>query len=135
MRRSFSWDNAFFTSAGLLDDEELSTMIKGTTGNLKNQLQKIEQIESMETKLFEESNRKSSEASRLTNSSIKVSSGKAKKVTGAGGPHRAAPTSSASSLVTSTPIKTQPARSYNQTTTSKILRYTVLSLLILRKES
>nr|GEX46218.1 hypothetical protein [Tanacetum cinerariifolium] len=75
MRRSFSWDNAFFTSDGLLDDDELSTMIKGTTG-------------------------------------------KAKKVTGAGGPHRAAPTSSASSLVTSTPIKTQPARS----STKRIIR-------------
>jgi len=111
MRRSFSWDKAFFNSDGLLDNKELSSMIKGSTGNLKNQLQKIEQIESMETKLFEESDRKSSEASKLTNSSIKVSSGKAKKVTGAGGPRRTAPTTSASSLVTSTPIKTQPTRS------------------------
>ncbi|PWA67476.1 hypothetical protein CTI12_AA318290 [Artemisia annua] len=106
MRRSFSWDKAFFTSDGLLDDEELSSMIKGCTGNLKNQLQKIEQLESMETKLFEESNRKSSEASKLTNSSIKVSSGKSKKVTGAGGPRMAAPT------------KTQPARS----STKRIIR-------------
>lgn len=94
----------FYT--GLLDDEELSSMIKGSTGNLKNQLQKIAQIESMEAKLFEESNRKSSEASKLTNSSIKVSSGKSKKVTGAGGPRRAAPT------------KTQPARS----STKRIIR-------------
>lgn len=113
MHRSISWDKAFFTSDGLLDDEELSSVIKGSTGtgNLKSQLQKNEQIESMETKLFEESNRKSSEASKVTNSSIKVSSGKAKKVTGAGGPCRTAPTTSVSSLVTSTPIKTQPARS------------------------
>ncbi|KAI3809380.1 hypothetical protein L1987_25352 [Smallanthus sonchifolius] len=98
MRRSFSWDRAFFTSDGFLDAEELSNMIEGGEGDdVKQQLQKIEEIENMEVKFFQE-----------IESSIQKATGKkdskAKKV-------RAAPKASSSS---STPIKTvsvQPTRS------------------------
>ncbi|KAK9061440.1 hypothetical protein SSX86_018621 [Deinandra increscens subsp. villosa] len=89
MRRSFSWDRAFFTSDGFLADDELSSMIEGDGDDVKQELQKIEEIESLEAKLFQEiegSTPKSTGTSSITNSSINSSSGKkgsqAKKVTG-----------------------------------------------------
>nr|XP_043635054.1 uncharacterized serine-rich protein C215.13-like [Erigeron canadensis] len=97
-RRSFSWDTAFFTNEGFLDAEELSSIIEGGGDDVKYELEKIDEIESLEAKLFEEieaSTQKSGEISNLTKSSIKVASGKKdaqpKKVTGPVGPCRAAP--------------------------------------------
>ncbi|KAI3705350.1 hypothetical protein L1987_75586 [Smallanthus sonchifolius] len=95
MRRSFSWDRAFFTSDGFLDAKELSSMIEGGGDDVKQQLQKIEEIENMEAKLFQEIESSTQKATEKKDS-------KAKKV-------RAAPNASSSS---STPIKTvQPTRS------------------------
>lgn len=103
MRRSFSWDRAFFTSDGFLDPEELSSMIEGGGNDVKHQLQKIEEIETLEAKLFEEleaSTKKSTPTSNdLTNSSINVSSGKRDSQAKRVAPRRASP------------IKTLPAKS------------------------
>ncbi|KAJ9559069.1 hypothetical protein OSB04_013683 [Centaurea solstitialis] len=97
LRKSLAWDSAFFTSDGVLDAEELSTMIEGGDKGVKHQLPGIEEevyrsmesistlesdnltLESLEAELFEDiraSIQKSSMASNLNNSSIKVSSGK-----------------------------------------------------------
>ncbi|MFS8005103.1 hypothetical protein Hanom_Chr13g01233511 [Helianthus anomalus] len=54
VRRSFSWDGAFFTSDGFLDAAELTSVIEGSGDEVNHQLQKIEGIESLEAKLFEE---------------------------------------------------------------------------------
>ncbi|MFS8003640.1 putative generative cell specific-1/HAP2 domain-containing protein [Helianthus anomalus] len=54
VRRSFSWDGAFFTSDGFLDAAELTSIIEGSGDEVNHQLQKIEGIESLEAKLFEE---------------------------------------------------------------------------------
>ncbi|KAL8241306.1 hypothetical protein R6Q59_014841 [Mikania micrantha] len=97
MRRSFSWDRAFYTNDGFLDAEELSSMIEGDGDDLKNELQRIEEIQSLEAKLFQEieaSTEKSTNSSRNSSSGKKDS--RAKKV-------RAAQTASSSS---STPVKT-----------------------------
>ncbi|KAI7732215.1 hypothetical protein M8C21_023589 [Ambrosia artemisiifolia] len=75
MRRSFSWDRAFFTSDGFLDADELSGMIEGGDDDVKQQLQKIEEIESLEAKLFEEMEA-STRASKVSSSRITLSSGK-----------------------------------------------------------
>ncbi|KAL8247409.1 hypothetical protein R6Q59_008625 [Mikania micrantha] len=98
MRRSLSWDRAFFTSDGFLAPEELSNMIEGGGGDVRHELQKIEELESMEFKLFQQietSTQILTRASVITNSSFDSSSGKrvsqAKKVSGAGGPHKDAP--------------------------------------------
>ncbi|KAK1409806.1 hypothetical protein QVD17_36335 [Tagetes erecta] len=87
MRRSFSWDRAFFTSDGFLAAEELSTMIEGggdDEDDVKQELQKIEDLETMEAKLFQEI-----ESSTLKSGNKRDS--QAKKVTAAGGPHKDAP--------------------------------------------
>ncbi|KAK9078621.1 hypothetical protein SSX86_002678 [Deinandra increscens subsp. villosa] len=80
MRRSFSWDRAFFTSDGFLNAEELSNVIEGGGGDdVKQELQKIEEIESMEAKLFQEieaSDKKSTGTSKVVNSSSNMSSRK-----------------------------------------------------------
>lgn len=98
LRKSLAWDSAFFTSDGVLDADELSTMMEGGVKNAKHQLPGIEEevyrsmdsistlesdnlsLECLEAELFEDnrasiqkSNRSSS---NLYNSSIKVSSGK-----------------------------------------------------------
>ncbi|KAI3696773.1 hypothetical protein L6452_29307 [Arctium lappa] len=97
LRKSLAWDSAFFTSDGVLDAEELSTMIDGGEKGVKHQLPGIEEevyrsmesistlesdnltLESLEAELFEDiraSIQKSNRASNLNNSSIKVYSGK-----------------------------------------------------------
>ncbi|KAI3799495.1 hypothetical protein L1987_34794 [Smallanthus sonchifolius] len=98
MRRSFSWNRAFFTSDGFLAAEELSSMIEGGVDDVKHELQKIEELESMEAKLFQEieaSTQKSTGTSNLTNSGINLSSRKrdsqAKKVTGERAPVKTPP--------------------------------------------
>ncbi|MFS7957161.1 hypothetical protein Hanom_Chr07g00663171 [Helianthus anomalus] len=75
MRRSFSWDRAFFTSDGFLDAEELTSVIEGSGDEVNHQLQKIEEIESLEAKLFEEIEA-STRASNVSSSNIDVSSRK-----------------------------------------------------------
>ncbi|XP_073016958.1 uncharacterized protein [Primulina eburnea] len=94
LRKSLAWDSAFFTSAGVLDPEELSTMLKGPEKSDKQLLPRIEEdisgsnesistfetdiltVDSLENDLFgdirasiQRSHRKSS---NLTNSSIKI---------------------------------------------------------------
>ncbi|KAM1798434.1 hypothetical protein ACFX12_032503 [Malus domestica] len=91
LRKSLAWDSAFFTSAGVLDPEELSCMIEGDkTG--KKMLPGIQEevhrssdsistlesdtltIESIEANLFEDvraSIQKSSKASKAVNGSMK----------------------------------------------------------------
>ncbi|XP_024984752.1 microtubule-associated protein 4-like [Cynara cardunculus var. scolymus] len=97
LRKSLAWDSAFFTSDGVLDAEELSTMIEGGEKGVKHQLPGIEEevyrsmesistlesdnltLESLEAELFEDiraSIQKSNRASNLNDSSIKVPSGK-----------------------------------------------------------
>ncbi|XP_024996025.1 uncharacterized protein DDB_G0280205-like [Cynara cardunculus var. scolymus] len=145
MCRNLSWHRAFFTNDGLLDAEELASMTEGDGRDVKHQLQGIEEKlcrsmdsistlgsdKTLEAKLFEKmeaSIQKSSGSSKLTNSSIKRSSGEgdskakpsrfspkgtkaattqASKVTG---PDRGAPIS-LSPLGSSTPIKTEATRS------------------------
>ncbi|KAJ0704684.1 hypothetical protein HanPI659440_Chr14g0565321 [Helianthus annuus] len=99
MRRSFSWDRSFFTSDGFLGAAELSSMIKGDGDDVKHELQKIDELESLEAELYQEieaSTQKANEISMLKKSSKCFSSGKrdsqAKKITGASGPHKDAPT-------------------------------------------
>lgn len=73
--------------AGFLAAEELSNMIEG------GELQKIEEIESMEAKLFQEI-KSSTKKSNVTSSSINTSpknNSQAKKVTGTTGPRKVAP--------------------------------------------
>lgn len=87
----------------------MSSIVEGDGDDVKHQLQKIEEIESLEAKLFQEieaSTQRSNGKSNVTSSGIKSSSGKkdsqAKKI-------RAAPTGSSSS---STSVKiAQPTRS------------------------
>ncbi|KAI7751371.1 hypothetical protein M8C21_016919 [Ambrosia artemisiifolia] len=94
MRRSFTWDRAFFTSDGFLAAEELLSMIEGGGDDDKHELKKLDELESLEAKLFQEI-----EASiqKATGPSVKRNS-QEKKIAGAGGPHRVAP------------IKTLPTR-------------------------
>ncbi|KAM1853724.1 hypothetical protein EV1_009563 [Malus domestica] len=95
LRKSLAWDRAFFTSAGVLDPEELSCMIEGDkTG--KKMLPRIQEeihrstdsistlgsdtltLESSEANLFEDvraSIQKSSKASKAVNESMKDGSG------------------------------------------------------------
>ncbi|KAB2622285.1 cell wall protein DAN4-like [Pyrus ussuriensis x Pyrus communis] len=95
LRKSLAWDSAFFTSAGVLDPEELSCMIEGDkTG--KKMLPGIQEevhrstdsistlesdtltLESIEANLFEDvraSIQKSSKASKAVNESMKDGSG------------------------------------------------------------
>ncbi|KAI3748387.1 hypothetical protein L6452_11420 [Arctium lappa] len=145
MCRNLSWHRAFFTNDGLLDAEELASMTEGDGRDVKQQLQGIEEKlcwsmdsistlggdTTLETKLFEEmeaSKQKSSGSSKLTNSSIKGSSGegdsKAKasrfsqketkaettQASKATGPRRGVPIS-LSPLGSSTPVKTEATRS------------------------
>ena len=53
---SFSWDKAFFTSDGVLDADELSSIIEGDGTNVKHPLlPPVQEIEnSLEAKLFQE---------------------------------------------------------------------------------
>ncbi|KAI3683792.1 hypothetical protein L1987_84307 [Smallanthus sonchifolius] len=97
LRKSLAWDSAFFTSDGVLDADELSTMIEGGEKGVKHQLPGIEEevyrsmdsistlesdnlsLDCLEAELFEDiraSIQKSNKSSHLNNSSIKVSSGK-----------------------------------------------------------
>ncbi|KAI3738350.1 hypothetical protein L2E82_28379 [Cichorium intybus] len=98
LRKSLAWDTAFFTSDGVLDADELSTMIERGEKGKKNQLPGIEEevyrsmesistlesdnltLECLEAELFEDiraSIQKSNTTSNLNNnSSIKASSGK-----------------------------------------------------------
>nr|GMD69913.1 chitinase-like protein PB1E7.04C [Ipomoea batatas] len=43
LRKSLAWDSAFFTDAGVLDAEELSTMVKGAEKIEKNVMPRIEE--------------------------------------------------------------------------------------------
>ncbi|XP_071691823.1 uncharacterized protein [Rutidosis leptorrhynchoides] len=99
LRKSLAWDSAFFTSDGVLDADELSTMIEGggDKGVKHHHLPGIEEevyrsmdslsslasdnlsLECLEAELFDDiraSIQKSNRASNLNNSNIKVSSGK-----------------------------------------------------------
>ncbi|XP_023766632.1 uncharacterized protein LOC111915193 [Lactuca sativa] len=98
LRKSLAWDSAFFTSDGVLDADELSTMIERGEKGMKNQLPGIEEevyrsmesistlesdsltLECLEAELFEDiraSIQKSNTKSNLNNdSTIKVQSGK-----------------------------------------------------------
>ncbi|XP_073145955.1 uncharacterized protein [Henckelia pumila] len=94
LRKSLAWDSAFFNSAGVLDPEELSTMLKGPEKREKQLLPSIEEdisgsnesistfetdiltVDSLENDLFgdirasiQRSNKK---ASNSTNSSTKI---------------------------------------------------------------
>ncbi|KAM0003722.1 hypothetical protein Hdeb2414_s0002g00075271 [Helianthus debilis subsp. tardiflorus] len=100
MRRSFSWDRAFFTSDGFLDAEELTSVIQGSGDEVNHQLQKIEEIESLEAKLFEEIEA-STRASNVSRSNIDVSS---RKKDSRAKNAKVASTAAASS--SSTPLKT-----------------------------
>ncbi|KAM7468158.1 hypothetical protein LguiB_015720 [Lonicera macranthoides] len=95
LRKSLAWDSAFFTSSGVLDPEELTSMIEGTEKGKKHVLPGIEEdmsrstdslstlesenltLESLEAELFEDiraSIQKSSKASSMANSSRKAAS-------------------------------------------------------------
>ncbi|KAL8263249.1 hypothetical protein R6Q59_024598 [Mikania micrantha] len=97
LRKSLAWDSAFFTNDGVLDADELSTMIEGCEKGVKHQLPGIEEevyksmdsistlesdnlsLDCLEAELFEDiraSIQKSNKTSNLNNSNIKVSSGK-----------------------------------------------------------
>ncbi|CAL5351085.1 unnamed protein product [Camellia sinensis] len=101
LRKSLAWDTAFFTSAGVLDHDELSSMIKGVGNGGKYFLPGIEEdlhrstdsistlesesltLESLEGDLFEDvraSIQKSSKASNARSSSKVTSGGKETKV-------------------------------------------------------
>ncbi|CAH1419536.1 unnamed protein product [Lactuca virosa] len=51
---SFAWDRAFFTSDGVLDEDELSSIIKADGNNVKHQLQPLQEIKNLEAELFQE---------------------------------------------------------------------------------
>lgn len=97
LRKSLAWDSAFFTSAGVLDPEELSSMIKGADKNERKTLPGIEEdvrrsndsistlesdnltLENLEVELFEDiraSIQKSSKMFNMTSISSKAASGK-----------------------------------------------------------
>ncbi|KAA8516517.1 hypothetical protein F0562_016977 [Nyssa sinensis] len=97
LRKSLAWDSAFFTSAGVLDPEELSSMIEGVGKSERKLLPGIEEeicrstdsistlgsecltMEILEAGLFEDiraSIQKSSKASNVTSSSSKSASQK-----------------------------------------------------------
>ncbi|KAJ0624560.1 hypothetical protein HanIR_Chr01g0044401 [Helianthus annuus] len=97
LRKSLAWDSAFFTSDGVLDADELSTMIEGGEKAVKYQLPGIEEevyksmdsissfesdnlsLDCLEAELFDDiraSIQKSNRSSNFNNSSLKVSSGK-----------------------------------------------------------
>ncbi|XP_057947774.1 uncharacterized protein LOC131143471 isoform X2 [Malania oleifera] len=97
LRKSLAWDNAFFTSAGVLDPEEFSSMIEGVKSSEKHPLPGIPEdackstdsistlesdgsmLESIEADLFEDiraSIQKSSKTSYLSNSSDTPRSGR-----------------------------------------------------------
>ncbi|XP_028112680.1 uncharacterized protein LOC114310783 [Camellia sinensis] len=96
LRKSLAWDTAFFTSAGVLDPDELSSMIEGVDKGRKHFLPGIDEeicrstdslstlesdltLESLEADLFEDiraSIQKSSKASHMASSS-KAPSGEA----------------------------------------------------------
>ncbi|KAM0053363.1 hypothetical protein Hdeb2414_s0007g00258821 [Helianthus debilis subsp. tardiflorus] len=97
LRKSLAWDSAFFTSDGVLDADELSTMIEGGEKSVKYQLPGIEEevyksmdsissfesdnlsLDCLEAELFDDiraSIQKSNRSSNFNNSSLKVSSGK-----------------------------------------------------------
>ncbi|KAL7170051.1 hypothetical protein ACSBR2_034992 [Camellia fascicularis] len=101
LRKSLAWDTAFFTSAGVLDHDELSSMIKGVGKGGKYFLPGIEEdihrstdsistlesesltLESLEGDLFQDiraSIQKSSKASNVRSSSKVTSGGKETKV-------------------------------------------------------
>ncbi|OMO72563.1 hypothetical protein CCACVL1_17706 [Corchorus capsularis] len=92
LRKSLAWDSAFFTSAGVLDAEELSSMMKGNEKGEIHTLPGIQEdvnksydslttldsetltLESLEADLFEDiraSIQKSNKASNITNASGK----------------------------------------------------------------
>lgn len=92
LRKSLAWDNAFFTSEGFLEPDELSSMIKGTEKSSKHVLPGIEEdihrstdslstlssdtmtLKSLEGDLFEDvraSIQKSSKPSNVANSNSK----------------------------------------------------------------
>ncbi|MFS7924831.1 hypothetical protein Hanom_Chr15g01348471 [Helianthus anomalus] len=100
VRRSFSWDGAFFTSDGFLDAAELTSVIEGSGDEVNHQLQKIEGIESLEAKLFEEIEA-STRASNVSSSNIDVSSRKKDSRT-----KNAKVASIAAPSTSSTPLKT-----------------------------
>uniref|UniRef100_A0A5B6YY67 Putative endochitinase A isoform X2 n=1 Tax=Davidia involucrata TaxID=16924 RepID=A0A5B6YY67_DAVIN len=95
LRKSLAWDSAFFTSAGVLDPDELSSMIEGVEKSERNLLPGIEEdicrstdsistlesesltLENFEGDLFEDiraSIQKSSKASNVGRSSSKSAS-------------------------------------------------------------
>ncbi|KAF5784035.1 hypothetical protein HanXRQr2_Chr11g0514891 [Helianthus annuus] len=97
LRKSLAWDSAFFTSDGVLDADELTTIIEGGDKRLKNCLPGIEEevyrsmesistlesdnlsLDCLEAELFEDiraSIQNSNKLSNLRNSSIKLSSAK-----------------------------------------------------------
>ncbi|KAF5750358.1 hypothetical protein HS088_TW03G00694 [Tripterygium wilfordii] len=96
LRKSLAWDSAFFTSAGFLEPEELSSMIRGTEKGEKQALPGIQEemhrsteslstiesdsltLENLEGDLFEDiraSIQKSSKVKNTTNLSSKGGSG------------------------------------------------------------
>ncbi|KAI9086370.1 hypothetical protein K1719_031824 [Acacia pycnantha] len=96
LRKSLAWDSAFFTSAGVLDPEELSSIIEGVEKDEKHALPGIKEelymscesistlesdsltLESIETDLFEDiraSIQKSGKTSDVAYGSGKVTSG------------------------------------------------------------
>ncbi|KAF7818582.1 histone H3.v1-like isoform X2 [Senna tora] len=103
LRKSLAWDSAFFTSAGVLDPEELSSIIEGVEKDEKHALPCIKEdvhlsceslttlesdsmtLESLEADLFEDiraSIQKSSNTSNATNGNRKMPSGMAGFQTG-----------------------------------------------------
>ncbi|CAK7342950.1 unnamed protein product [Dovyalis caffra] len=102
LRKSLAWDSAFFTSAGVLEPEELSSMIGGKNGGAKHMLPGIEEdinkstdsistlasenltLENLETDLFGDiraSIQRSTKGSDVVNSSSKVDSPKTESKT------------------------------------------------------
>ncbi|KAL3536311.1 hypothetical protein ACH5RR_004772 [Cinchona calisaya] len=102
LRKSLAWDTAFFTSAGVLDPEELSCMIKGAEKTEKQKLPGIQEdiqrsmdsistldsdnltMENLEAELFDDiraSIQKSSKAFNATNVNSKMISGKSQAIT------------------------------------------------------
>lgn len=97
LRKSLAWDNAFFTSAGVLDPEELSCMIKGmqklpgiqedmqrSTDSISTLGSEDLTLENFEAELFEDiraSIQKSSKAYNTTNANCKITSGESQAVT------------------------------------------------------
>ncbi|KAK2977597.1 hypothetical protein RJ640_007233 [Escallonia rubra] len=96
LRKSLAWDSAFFTSSGVLDPEELSSMIEGAENGINHHLPRIEEdacrstdsistlasdnltLQNLEAELFEDiraSIQKSSKGSTMATSSSKVALG------------------------------------------------------------